>query len=370
MPPASTRLQPYTPDRATLTQPLPFDLYTDRGVLFSRSGAVLADKHLVLESQQLFRVAEDDGIGDCEAYDTLSKRAREYARVAGVWGCEAKDAGRIDAIAQDLIALARSNSALCSGMAMHMPIQSHAVGHSFAVAATAVTLGIWLDLDDRTLATLARAALTMNVSSLALHDDCAAVRGPLAPQYKSDIGGHPMLAAKMLTQTPGIDLRWIDTVEQHHENTDGSGYPFGNKRDDIPLEARILRVADVWCALNHPGADRISAPPKAILDELFRQERRRLDDRILFELRRQFGPYPPGSLVRLANRETALVTTWTKGATAPSFVVSLFTPSGEVERNPQIRLTNKRGHGIRSHASFSANHLRDVPWGRAWATTF
>jgi len=64
-----------------------------------------------------------------------------------------------------------------------------------------------------------------------------------------------------------------------------------------------------------------------------------------------------------------LVTAWTKGATEPSFVVSLMTPSGEVERNPKVRLTSKRGFGIRSHASFSANHLRNVPWGRAWATS-
>ncbi len=364
---ALPRLQPYTPDPAALRQPLPFDLYTDRGVLVSRMGSVLSDERRLLESQQLFRTAEDEDAGDCEALDALFARASEYARIAGVWGCESKDARRIDTIAQNLILLARSNSALCSGMAMHMPIQSHAVGHSFAVAATAVTLGVWLGLDDRTLATQARAALTKNVSSLALHDDCATVRGPLEPQYRSDIGSHPLLAASVLTKTPGIDLRWIDTVEQHHENTDGSGYPFGHTRDAIPLEARILRVADVWCALANPGADRIGASPKAILGELFQKERRRLDDRVLFELRKQFGAYPPGSLVRLANRETALVTAWTKGASAPKFVVSVLTPSGEVDANPKLRLTGRPAYGIRSHASFSANELRNIPWGKVWA---
>lgn len=361
------RLQPYTPDPAALRQPLPFDLYTDRGVLISRMGSVFSDDHRLLEGQQLFRPADDETAGDCEALDTLLEHARDYERIAGVWGCQSKDACRIDAVAQSLILLARSNSALCSGMATQMPIQSHAVGHSFAVAATAVTLGIWLGLDDRTLATLARAALTMNVSSLALHDDCATVRGPLEPQYRSDIGSHPLLAASMLTQTPGIDLRWIDTVEQHHENTDGSGYPFGHTRDAIPLEARILRVADVWCALANPGADRIGASPKAILTELFQKERRRLDDRVLFELRKQFGPYPPGSLVRLANRETALVTAWTKGASTPRFVVSVLRPSGEIDAKPKLRLTGKQGYGIRSHAAFSANQLRRVPWGKVWA---
>jgi hypothetical protein len=362
------RLQPYTPSPAALRQPLPFDVFTDRGVLFSRMGSVLSEQRSLLESQQLFRRADDVEREDCEVLDALVEQAHAYARIAGVWGCEARDVCRIDAIAQNLIIEARANSALCSGMAMHMPIQSHAVRHSFAVAITAVTLGIWLELDDRTLATLARAALTMNVSSLALHDDCATVRGRLGPEHRSDIGGHPLLAASMLMKTPGIDMRWIDTVEQHHENTDGSGYPFGNSGAAIPLEARILRVADVWCALANPGADRICGAPKTILDEMFQRERRRLDDRVLFELRKQFGAHPPGTLVRLANRETALVTAWTKGAAAPKFVVSILTPSGHIDPKPKVRLTCKQPFAIRGPAAFTVNQLRKVPWGKVWAT--
>jgi hypothetical protein len=365
---AQLRLRPYTPDPAAFTQPLPFDLYTNRGVLFSRMGSVLAEKGQLLESQQLFRLADDqDATGGCAPLDNLMRQANEYSRNAVVWSCDARDAGRIDRIARDLIVLSRTNSAMCNGMAMHMAIQSHAVRHSFAVAITAVTLGISLELDDRMLATLARAALTMNVASLALHDDCANVRGRLEPSRRSDIGGHPLLAANMLMQTPGIDVSWIDTVEQHHENTDGSGYPFGNRRDDIPFEARILRVADVWCALANPGADRIRGAPKAILENLFQKERRRLDDLVLFELRRRFGPYPPGSLVRLANRETALVTAWTKGADQPKFAVSVLTPSGEIDHRPKVRLTSKQGYGIRGHAAHSVNQLRKIPWGRVWA---
>jgi HD-GYP domain-containing protein (c-di-GMP phosphodiesterase class II) len=367
---ALSRLRPFSPDPAALCQPLPFDVFNHRGVLFSRMGSILSDQRQLLGRQQLFRAADDNDAepSDCATVAALVERAHDYSRIAGVWGGEARDAQRIDDIAQSLILLVRANSALCSGMAMHMPLDSHAVRHSFAVAITAVTLGIWLELDDRTLATVARAALTMNVASLALHDDCATVRGRLEPGRRSDIGSHPLLAANRLMETPGIDVRWINAVEQHHENTDGSGYPYGNSRDDIPLEARILRVADVWCALANPGADRILGAPKAILDDMFRRERRRLDDHALCELRKQFGAHPPGSLVRLANRETALVTTWTKGAAAPGFVVTIMTPSGEIDHRPKVRLTGKQAYGIRAHASFSVNQLRKVPWGKVWAT--
>jgi HD domain len=361
------RLRPYTPDPTALQQPLAFDVYTDRGVLWSRMGSTLPAGKRPLGGRQLFREVAPDDDGDCPPLEALLEQGRGYERSAGAWGCQAADACRVDGIAQELILSARSNPALCSGMAMHMPIQSHAMAHSFAVAANAVSLGIWLDLDDKTLATLARAALTMNIASLALHDDCAMWRGPLEAQQRQDIGGHPQLAANLLAQTPGIDLRWIDTVDQHHENTDGSGYPYGNQRDAIPLEARVLRVADVWCAQLSPGANRVGAPPRAILGRLFQHERRRLDDRVLFELRRRFGIYPPGSLVRLMNRETAVVTAWNEGGAMPKYVVSILTPSGEIEPTPKVRLTARPKHAIRGHASFSANQLRAVPWHQVWA---
>lgn len=364
----ATRLHPLPHNPALWANPLPFDLYTDRGVLFSRMGSMLSDGHRQhLERQQLFRLADDAPASDSPIVDALFEQARQFGRIAGVWGCEAQDSGRVDHIAQQLLVLTREHSAVCLGMARYVPIQSHAVRHSFSVAVTALTLGLHLSLDDRVLITLARAALTMNVSSLALHDDCAATRGPLEAGLRHDIGGHPLLAAKLLSQTPGIDVRWIEAVEQHHENTDGSGYPFGNRRDAIPLEARILRVADVWCALVAPGPDRLGAAPRTILETLFENERRRLDDSVLFTLRRQFGPYPPGAFVRLANRETALVTAWSANGGMPQYVVSVFTPSGEVDPAPKVRLTRNARHAIRSHAPFTIHQLHKVPWGRVWA---
>ena len=40
-----------------------------------------------------------------------------------------------------------------------------------------------------------------------------------------------------------------DAVSKHHENMDGSGYPFGLKGKDIPFIARVLRVAESYVAL-------------------------------------------------------------------------------------------------------------------------
>jgi HD-GYP domain-containing protein (c-di-GMP phosphodiesterase class II) len=66
---------------------------------------------------------------------------------------------------------------------------------------------------------------------------------------------HPEIAARLLSRAEFDDLRaWILA---HHERPDGLGYPYGLKAADIPLEARILAVADAYEAMT---ADRIYRP--------------------------------------------------------------------------------------------------------------
>jgi HD-GYP domain-containing protein (c-di-GMP phosphodiesterase class II) len=63
---------------------------------------------------------------------------------------------------------------------------------------------------------------------------------------------HPEIGARLLSRPEFDDLRaWILA---HHERPDGIGYPYGLSGDDIPIEARILAVADAYEAMT---ADRV-----------------------------------------------------------------------------------------------------------------
>lgn len=68
----------------------------------------------------------------------------------------------------------------------------------------------------------------------------------------------------------GVQLPWpiSETVLQHHERLDGSGYPRGLRGDEILLEARIVAVADVFDAMTWPRPYRFSAGLDAAMDEL------------------------------------------------------------------------------------------------------
>ncbi|MCL4488325.1 MAG: HD domain-containing protein [Chloroflexi bacterium] len=85
-------------------------------------------------------------------------------------------------------------------------------------------------------------------------------QGPLSEEEQRVVRLHPGHSFTILQRT-GISSEFLNTVLFHHERFDGSGYPIGLKREDIPFAARIVAVADVYCALTRrrPYRDRYSA---------------------------------------------------------------------------------------------------------------
>jgi HD-GYP domain-containing protein (c-di-GMP phosphodiesterase class II) len=80
-----------------------------------------------------------------------------------------------------------------------------------------------------------------------------------------------------------IEFPWpvAETVRQHHERLDGSGYPRGLKGEEILLEARIVAVADAAEAMLSPRPHRAALALTSCLDELQAQAGRRYDARVV-----------------------------------------------------------------------------------------
>src|SRR5204863_9426643 len=89
---------------------------------------------------------------------------------------------------------------------------------------------------------------------------------PLTPGEMAEMRLHPIVGATMLEHA-GLDeeAHWIGC---HHEWMDGGGYPHGLRGAEIPLEARIILVADAFEAMtsDRPYSDGI--PVQSALDEL------------------------------------------------------------------------------------------------------
>lgn len=90
-----------------------------------------------------------------------------------------------------------------------------------------------------------------DVGKIHVHPDILKKPGKLTPEEYEEVKKHPLMGARILGDHVRLTLAKKAALS-HHERWDGSGYPYGLKGDQIPLEGRILNIADQYDALrNH-----------------------------------------------------------------------------------------------------------------------
>lgn len=179
----------------------------------------------------------------------------------------------------------------------------YALTHSLHVAALCILTGRMLGWDAARVQTVTRAALTMNVSTIELQATLAEQDTPPSTRQRELIRSHPQRSAQMLRDSGIVDAEWLATVEDHHEQSDGGGYPRGVKEaSDL---ARVLRAADIYMANISPRAQRPALAPQVAVRQLFQQEQ---GSPIATAMLRAIGIFPPGDVVQLRSGEIAVVT--------------------------------------------------------------
>ena len=109
------------------------------------------------------------------------------------------------------------------------------------------------------------AGVLHDIGKIGIPDSVLSKPGPLDADEWTEMYTHPEIGARLLSRPEFDDLRsWIAA---HHERPDGLGYPRALAGEDIPLEARILAVADAYEAMT---ADRVYRP--ALGEEAARAE--------------------------------------------------------------------------------------------------
>lgn len=119
--------------------------------------------------------------------------------------------------------------------------------HSCRVSAYAGMLGRLIGLNDESVALVKRAGLVHDIGKLNTPREVLRRKGPLSADEMTKLKMHPIGGALMLSSAGHHDL--VPAVLHHHERWDGRGYPTGVSGIDIPLEARIIFVADAFDAM-------------------------------------------------------------------------------------------------------------------------
>lgn len=121
-------------------------------------------------------------------------------------------------------------------------------GHSLRVARIAVSLGRELQLPDSKLSLLYLAGLVHDVGKIGVPDAVLNKPGKLTVVEFDQVKMHVEIGVSILNQIKRFS-HLIPAVRHHHERVDGTGYPDGLRGEAIPLEARVLAVADAFDAM-------------------------------------------------------------------------------------------------------------------------
>jgi HD-GYP domain-containing protein (c-di-GMP phosphodiesterase class II) len=157
-------------------------------------------------------------------------------------------------------------------------------------------------------ASLVCAALTMNVGMLSLQEKLNDQDAPLSQWQKDEVRKHPAAGVELLKESGVTDKLWLKAVLQHHEALNGSGYPSGLKGDEIIEGARILSLADAYCARVSGRNYRPPLLPSVAVKKLFLSNTNPVDKDLALVFVKNLGVFPPGTFVKLLNGETAIVT--------------------------------------------------------------
>lgn len=154
------------------------------------------------------------------------------------------------------------------------------IEHSRRVTEMTVRLAHALGMTDEQLVHVRRGALLHDIGKMGVPDNVLGKTGPLDEQEWQIMRRHPVYASEMLSAIDFLHPA-LPIPTYHHEKWDGSGYPDGLKGRQIPLEARIFAVIDVWDALTSNRPYRDAWPEDKAVQYLHEQAGKHFDPSIL-----------------------------------------------------------------------------------------
>lgn len=162
--------------------------------------------------------------------------------------------------------------------------------HSKKVTEYAMALAKTLNMKPMEMDKLETCALLHDIGKIGISDEILNKPGKLTAEEWKAIKVHPQLGAAIVGRFPHL-APCIAGILHHHERYDGTGYPRGLKGDAIPLEARILAIADAFAAMTSDRPYSATLTYEEALEELKR------------EAGKQFDPYLVGNFLSIYEKQ-------------------------------------------------------------------
>lgn len=130
----------------------------------------------------------------------------------------------------------------------------YTAGHSQRVTEYSLMIARQMNMEESKHEALKIAALLHDIGKIGVPDDVLLKSGPFTPEERKEMNTHPLKTREILEKFhfPKTMKEIPEIVLYHHEKINGEGYPMGITGEKLPLESKIMAVADVFDALTSP----------------------------------------------------------------------------------------------------------------------
>jgi putative nucleotidyltransferase with HDIG domain len=235
---------------------------------FNHSGE--DERKEIVPQQNFLRIGYKDEIGQlAESFSTMEQELSQLYL------------GLLGDLEQSHHELETAYEATLKGWSSALELRDHDVDeHTQRVKNLTVELAVKMNINGKALTNIRWGALLHDVGKLAIPDEILRKPAPLTPEEWTIMRQHPIYAYAMLR--PIEYLRDAISIPYcHHENWDGSGYPRGLVRYEIPFAARIFSVVDVWDSLTTDRPYRKAWPEDKALNYIKQQTGIKFDPEIV-----------------------------------------------------------------------------------------
>jgi len=153
-------------------------------------------------------------------------------------------------------------------------------GHCRRVSYYSSLIAIALELKENEKNELKVASMLHDIGKIGISDIILGKQGPLTKAEMLTVRSHPQKGVEILKPLKQFKSI-LPTILHHHENYDGSGYPYGLSEKNIPLSARVIAVADTYDAILSNRPYRSASNHNEAVNELIKHAGKQFDPNIV-----------------------------------------------------------------------------------------
>jgi len=333
-----------------LGRPLPWSIYDDQErMLLDRGQVITGDARLeTLIARGIYRIDSVKKKINLEKFqitrasnpfDVLDEFSLKLKQVFdGLRECRDSAYNTLTALADGIQQLCDRYPDATLGAVQLRHSQEYCVYHSIYIAVLCEMIAKRMRIPIEERSSILCAALVCNIGMLELQQALCEQEDPPSDEQRKAILNHSGKGVLILEQAEIDDEMMVTIVHQHHEKTDGTGYPKGLYGDDILLGSRILALSDRYSAMISPRKTRKGMHAQKALRELFSNLDKGYDKDLSLLFIKELGIYPPGSFVRLVNGETAIVLRRENEANGTGTLVQSF---ADIDGNDYLSLAKR-----------------------------